>query len=133
MFRKVLGPWAGHLYSISVFFLLIGALSIFILIMGIQVNNLIAGYLPKNATEATILGMTVSIPIPFRILSITFSLICGVSLFLRNLKVLSYVSIVKIAVMIFILIVAISFAFPEYYRRRVTRAHCLSKVMTETE
>ena len=106
MFKKVLGPWAGHVYSISVFFLLIGALSIFILMMGIQANDLIKQSFGQEHKRH------------FRELSIIFSIICGVSLFLRNLKVLSYVSIIKIIVMIFILIVAVSFSFYEYDRRR---------------
>lgn len=107
MFRTVLGNWAGHLYSFSVFFMLIGAMSVFTLLMGIQANDFYKGAFAKEQDLAN-----------FRIMSVTFSLICGCSLLLKDLKALSYVSIIKIGVILFIFIVALCFARNEYDTRR---------------
>ena len=113
MFRRVLGPWASQLYSFSVLFLVIGALSIFIIMMGLQTNDVYLaynGYTTKKEIEAH--------KVHFRILALCFSALCGLSLFIRNLKMLSYVSIIKIVVIILVLMLSVSYAPNEYLRRR---------------
>ena len=113
MFRTVLGPRASHLYSFSVFFLLIGAISIFIIMMGVQTNDVYLaynGFTTKKEMEAN--------SIHFRILGLCFSGLCGLSLFIRNLKMLSYVSVIKIVVIILVLLLSVSYAPNEYFRRR---------------
>eukprot|EP01083_Nonionella_stella_P089519 249780_1 len=107
MFKKVLGSWGANVYSISVFLLLVGALSIFMILMGIQTNDVYKSD-PKNKKDLA----------SFRVMSLVFSCICGLLLVFKNLKLLSYVSIIKIFVMIFILVVATMYATPEYARRR---------------
>ena len=113
MFRNVLGDWAGHVYSFSVFFMLIGALSIFTLLMGIQLNDFYGAM--KNDPKEKLFS--------FRIMSIMFSLICGLSLLFKDLKALSYVSIIKIGVIVFILLVSLCYARSNYDYRRATEEH----------
>ena len=105
MFTRVLGPWAVHLYSASVFVNLIGCLCIYIILMGSFFNDV---YTNASGNQQ----------IPFRFLSLTFSALCGLSLLFRNLKALSYVSVIKIGVIAMVLIISTMYASPEYARRR---------------
>jgi len=114
MFQTVLGHWASHVYSISVFFLLIGALSIFIIMMGMQTNDVYLAYYDITDSEEMKREQ-----FHFRILALCFSVLCGLSLFIRNLKMLSYVSIIKIVVIVVVLLISVAFAPGEYFRRRV--------------
>jgi len=113
MFKKVMGPRSSQIYSFSVFFLLIGCLSIYIIFMGMQFNDVYKMYREMMGDEKDKIQK-----FNFRILSIAFSVLCGLSLFIRNLKMLSYVSMIKIVVIILVLFLSVAYAPTEYTRRR---------------
>ena len=114
MFQTVLGRWASHVYSFSVFFLLIGALTIYIIFMGMQTQDVYCAW--NNITDTKVKEKMADNY--FRHLALMFTVLCGLSLFIRNLKMLSYVSIIKIVVIILVLLLSAAYASPEYDRRR---------------
>lgn len=100
MYIKILGPWGSYANSIAISFLLIGATGAYVILMGIFTRDVF------------------ECKINFRYLSVGYCTLCGILLLFKNLKLLSYVSLCKLFVILFILIITMSYASNEYDRRR---------------
>ncbi len=117
MVTKLLGRRVGVFSSIAWALLLFGAMAIYVIVMSICFGEAI-GIDDKKLN--------------FRVFVAMFSVICASFLLCKDMKVLSYVSFMKVAVLTIVLFVSFGKLFPEYKERTQFPPLPLSKRFTST-